>query len=174
MIVETRSDYFQLVYRTANVTDSSITTPLPTLTKPSGDGVLTFGDGGGATANGLQLVPYGAGSGTNTFTMAVYGWRQTEGAGGALPIWIPFTLATFTCTLATPPGLSGADVNASQLFCGTIAMVVGNANVSNEVVSPTGNTIAHVLVDTKGSKLVEVRFGTGSSATSCNALWAKV
>ncbi len=129
----------------------------------------------GSTApNGLLLVPYGAGSSTNTFLMNVYGWTPTKGENGAKPLWVAIELATFTCTLCTVPGLAGADVNASQLLCGTIALGVGNANVSNEILSPTGNVVAHILLDVKGAKLVEIRFGTGSSATSCNCLYKRI
>ena len=167
-LIETRAASF-LLASTTNDTTTTITVPVPTLTKPSGNGVIAMGDGGAVSSNGLLLVPYGAGSATNTFTMHAYSWTPTLGVG-ALPVWIPYTLATFTCTLSTVPGIALGDVNASQLFCGTIALVVGNVNVSHEIISPTGNTVGHIMLDTKGSVLTELRFGTGGSATSCNCL----
>jgi hypothetical protein len=179
--IDTRSTVFALTNAGGNVTTASITFPLPATSSPvgvgvaSGDGVIPLGAGGSLAPNGLQIVPFGAGSSTNTFSMNVYGWREVRGpavAVGTVNLYVAYVLATFTCTLCTVPGLANTPVNASQLFCGTIALVAGNANISNEVVSPTGNTVAHVIVDVKGSKWVEVRFGTGSSATSCNALYA--
>jgi hypothetical protein len=70
--------------------------------------------------------------------------------------------------------LAGTDVNASQLFAGTITMNIGNANVSNEVLSPTGNQIAHIMLDIKGSDYIQLLFSTNSSSTSNNALVAMV
>lgn len=163
---------FFLARPTANATATSITKPVPTLTKPTGDGVFDLGgrQEGSISAPGLVLMPYGAGAATNTFSMAVYGWRSTLGSGGAYRLWVPALLASFTCTLGTAPGLAGADVNASQLFCDTITLAAGNANISNEILSPTGNEPAHIILDGKGFTLIECRFGTGSSATSCNSL----
>ncbi len=173
MQIDSRSSKFE-VTNTANVTAASITFPVPTITKPSGDGIVHLGDGGALAPNGLMIVPFGAGSSTNTFSMNVYGWRRTLGSNTKPPLWVAVELATFTCTLCTVPGIVSTDVADTQLFTGTIALVHGNANVSNEVVSPTGNVVAHVIVDAKGCELVEVRFGTGSSATSCNALIARM
>jgi hypothetical protein len=174
--LDTRSGTF-LVTNSANVTASSITFPVPQTATPSGDGVIEMGGTVGALApNGLILVPFGVGSATNTFTMNAYGWRRTVGGGvpSTDPLWVAYQLAAFTVTLCTVPGLANTDVNASQLFTGTITLTSGNANVSTEVVSPTGNVVAHIVLDAKGSQFVELRFGTGGSATSCNCLAAKV
>jgi len=161
--------------------------PAPTGVTNADDGVIAMaemlspnGSGFGAmTANSLMLIPYGAGSATQTYTLKAYGWRATAGQGGtkggqALDnVWIPFLLASFTVTLGTAPGLTGGDVNASQLFATTIALVTGNANVSNEIVSPGSNVIAHIILDAKGVQYVELRF-TMISATSGNCLVAKL
>lgn len=180
MQIDTRSSPFFISNPTGNVTTASITFPVPTLVKPTptpnpnGDGVIEMGQGGGMSAQGLMIVPYGAGIATNTFSLSCYGWRPTEGQNGQKIVWVAYTLADFTCTLGTVPGVNLGDVNASQLFCGTIVLTVGNANISNEIVSPTGNDAAHILLDAKGSKFIELRFGTGASATSCNALVTRV
>lgn len=174
MLIDLRAADLFITNPTANVTVTSITLPVSQLTPPSGDGVFDIGrPEGGIAPPSVILIPYGAGSATNTFTMSVYGWRHTLG-GNARQEWVPMILASFTCTLCTSPGVAGGDVNASQLFCGTIVMVMGNANISNEVLSPATNDIGHVVVATKGVRLIQVLFGTGSSATSCNALATKV
>lgn len=170
MLIDVRAADLFITNPTANVTAVSITLPVPQLTAPAGDGVFDIGrPEGGIAAPGVKLIPYGAGSATNTFTMSVYGWQHTLG-GASKQLWVPTILASFTCTLCTAPGVAGADANASQLFCGTIALAIGNANISNEVLSPATNDIGHVIVSTKGVRLMQVLFGTGSSATSCNAL----
>lgn len=182
MQIDTRSGPFA-VTNSSNVSAASITFPLPTLTRPSGDGVIMMGGDqmhmGALAPNSLILVPFGTGSATQTFTLNAYGWRETTGATGTAgttgtqSLWVAYELATFTCTLSTVPGITGTDVNASQLFAGTITLGVGNANVSNEIISPTGNVIAHIILDAKGSRFVELRFAKGTN-TDCNCLAAKV
>jgi hypothetical protein len=170
-----------------NVTQSSQPVPIPTTTKPvssggaTGAGIIQFGaDDGGICANGLILTPYGVGTTTNTFTMYVFGWREIEGPvyqTGVNRLWVPVLLATFTsCTIDSVfPGIVNSDLGTTQYFCSAITLGTGNSGISVEVVSPgTGNGIAHAVIDMKGFRFAGVYFNTGSSATSCNALWAKV
>jgi hypothetical protein len=188
VLIETRSVPFGITNPGGNVTSSTITAPAPFAATPTGptallgpvgagvsagDGVVAMGQTGDnpgmLTPNGVQLIPFGVGFATGTFNMAVYGWRRTT---GAIALWVPFLLAQFVCTLCTTPGVDSADVNSSQLFCDTIQLVVGNVGISCEITSPGGNQIAHAIVNAKGARFLEVRFGTGNSATSCNALAA--
>lgn len=176
VVIETPSNNFHIV-NTTDVTTSSVTEPVPTVVKPSGTGVIEMGFNGGVAPNGVMLVPYGVGSATNTFTLKVYGWRPTLGAQGTVlkdPLWVPFLLASFTCTLCTKTGVTSSDIDATHLFCDTIVLVTGNANVSNEIISPTGNVIANIIMDVKGVKLLELRYATGGSATSANCLAAEM
>lgn len=198
MQIDTRGGRFAISNPGGNVARNGIVEPVPfsTITAPTPqqnapstgvvttnqltDGVIEMaGDGatgpGGLTANSLQMIPYGTGSATNTFTMKAYGWRRTGGVGANLTgLWVPYLLASFTVTLGTATGVGGCDVNASQLLATTIALVTGNANVSNEILSPTGNVIAHIILDAKGAAYVELRFSTGGVATDCNCMVAKV
>jgi hypothetical protein len=188
--IDTRSMPFDIGNPGGNSTAGSIVEPLPQLAIPgttTTSGVTTAGDGiiamaeqisqggfGAMTANGLMLIPYGAGSATQTYTLKCYGWRRTLGKGEtAAGLWVPFLLASFTVTLGTAPGIAGTDVNASQLFATTIALVTGNANVSNEIVSPGSNVIGHITLDAKGVQYIETRYAM-VSATSGNCLVAKM
>lgn len=190
MQIDTRSMPFQIGNPGGNSTAGSIVEPLPQLAVPgttTTSGVTTAGDGiiamaeqisqggfGAMTSNSLMLIPYGAGSSTQTYTLKCYGWRRTIPMGGVTAgIWVPFLLASFTVTLGTAPGLAGTDVNASQLFNTTLALVAGNANVSNEIVSPGSNVIGHIILDCKGVQYVETRYAM-VSATSGNCLVAKL
>ncbi len=138
-------------------------------------GVIPMGQGGQTASNGLQFLPYGAGVATNTFLMSVFAWDLIHAYDdGNVPYWTAWPLATFTCTLCTLTGKAGSDVNASQLYCGTIALVIGNANISNEIISPTGNMKASITMDAKGCQLVQVLFDRNDSATSANALWRRI
>jgi hypothetical protein len=184
MTIETPSHELVAV-ASANLTATSFTTLVPKTATPNvtvtaGSGVVALGVGGATASSALLVVPYGVGSDGNTFSMSVYGWNfvrhRTVNGGAAL--WVPVLLCTFTaCTLeSTLPGVAGTELGATQLFCSTMTLGVGNSGTSVEVVAPgaSANQIAHALIDAKGFRFVEFAFNTGSSATSCNALVARM
>ena len=171
MQIDTRGGPWRITNPTADSTASSITEPVPTPIAPSGNGVIKYGvKEGGLVPNGVLLLPFGTGSGTNTFTMKCYGWEEVFSSAIPTPLYIPRILASFTCTLCTQTGVAGYAVDNNHMFCGTISLGTGNANVSNEIISPTGNVIASILMDLKGATYLSFVFSTGSSATACNCL----
>jgi hypothetical protein len=180
--IETRSGPMVRLLAVNDATGgTSIADPADTLTNPISPttgpaaGVIPLGAGGATSPNGLKLIPFGTDTSAQTFLMSVFAIeRILGGPAGVADSWTHHLLASFTCTLCTKAGLANTAVNGSQLYCGTIALGVGNANVSCEVVSPTGNQAAHVVIDTKGAELVKVLFALNSSAASMNALWGKV
>ncbi len=176
MQIDVRSCPLEVSNPGGNATTSSITVPVPTVTLPSGDGFIQMGQGGatqgGSAPSGIKIIPYGVGSAGLIFSLGVYGWSEVNSGLGNTLLWTPHLLAQFNCTLGAVPGIAGTDVNASQLFCNTIALAVGNGNVSNEIISPTGTSIAHCIVNSKGCRFLQLLFGTGGSATSANALVA--
>lgn len=173
MQIDTRSIPLKAV-RGTNSTASSITEPIPTTTVPTGDGVIPMGETfGEECANSLKLIPYGTTTSGNAFTMKVYQWDVVppiRSTIGGLPLYVPTLLASFTVTLGNVTGVAGTDVNASQLFATTITLTTGNANVSNEIISPGSNVLAHIIVDAKGSQFVEIRTAV-STATDANCLY---
>ncbi len=180
MNVVTRPELLFLARQT-NSTDASLVIPVPQLTAPgygNPDGIIPLIAGDDSGVTGLRIIPFGTTTATNTFKLIVYGWTCTVGnqqtATAQAAIWVPIKLAAFTCTLCTVPGLSGADVNASQLFCGTITQQLGNANFSSEIISPTGNEVCHCMVATKDCLFAEIRFDMNSSATSANCLVQRI
>lgn len=186
MQIDTRYTPLFVTNPGGNVT-GSLTQPSPTTVAPwlTTTGVTTAGDGvfsmgfpinapswsGGLLANSVKLIPFGVGTSGQTFTLAVYGWdlAQPAGSSASTPLWVPTLLASFTCTHGTQVGIANSVVGSTQNFCGTIALVTGNANVSNEVLSAGTGLISHIIVDAKGSALVECRFTVGTN-TSCNTL----
>lgn len=164
-----------------NISAASFTNRVPQLTKPSGDGILSFGDQGTMASNAVLLAPYGVGAANTQFNMNVFGWMVTPGGVAgvltAAPLWVPVLLATFTaCNLDTTlVGVANSDVSASNFFCNAITLGVGNSGVSVEVVSPGTSThqMAHVIVDAKGFALLQVDFAV-TTATSAQALWRKL
>ncbi len=159
---------------------SAPTNPAWTKTKPTGDGVIDMGQMGSAdgaySRNGLLLLPYGVGSGQN-FLMTAFAWDVMKAKiAGNKDLWVAWPLAAFACTLNALHGLADTDVGLSDLGVGTITLTsgFGNANVSNEIVSPTGDFQASIVLDTKGAKLVELRFAMNSAATSANCMVRRI
>jgi hypothetical protein len=174
--------------RQVNSTASSFSTKIPTATRP------TTADAGDATSqvallmrndktaapvqNGMRVVPFGTGSDTNTFSLAVIGWAHCDDPLklGYTPtrLWVPTLLVLLSCELDSGlPGIAGTTIDSTQYFVSTITLTYGDPGVSVDIVSPGhGNGwIAHALLDFKGFPIVEPAFSTGGSATDCNALW---
>jgi hypothetical protein len=172
MLIETYTMWWAPSHVTAFASGNSQPSRLPTTTTPSGDGVINLGKGGTVQANGLVLTPIGTGA-SGTFTMNVYGWAELQGLNqGSTPLlnlWIPTLLCQVTCTMNTGiPGISGAFYGTTVLWCSTIVLNIGNANVSTEVVSPGNPYIGHFVADVKGFKAVELTFAmTGSDTGAC-------
>lgn len=154
--------------RTENATDTSFASKVPTTTKPSGEGVIQLRQNGYA-ADELLLLPLGTGDADDVFDMKLIGWKE---AGN---LWIPVPLLLVTCTLGTPVGVDGEEVDDSEKFCDTITAGFGVSNVSYQLFSPTNNTIAHVRAKTNGFDLVEIDFDTTTGdPTGANCLYAAI
>lgn len=175
MQLDDRTGPFQIAFPGGNSTAATIVEPVPTLTRPSGDGVIDFhSEYGGVAAQKIRVVPYGVGTAAQTLLMNLYGWRYLPPrVAGNQGLWVPVFLSSYTCTLCTIPGLAGADVNASQLFCGTIVVVKGGVSGTDySILSPTGNSMASFWQAVYGSSMVSIVTGLNSSSTSVNALVA--
>lgn len=183
MLLETLSTPFAKV-RPTNQTSASFISKIPTLVTPPAAAVtaatdqtiIETGKGGGAFIQNMGLfVPYGIGSDTNTFSMRIIGWDRiwTTSATQRIELWVPVLLAEFLCTLSSGlPGIATAPVLNTEYFCNTITTTYGNDNVSSERNNPAAaGLLCHAVVDLKGFHKIEVTFSTGSSATSCNALY---
>ena len=168
----TRSNGFKKFYAT-NATDASFPSKIATTTQPANDGVYDF-TANGISPNGLLIpsaivvIPYGVGSDNNTQKIRIIGWRLIG------TLWVPTPLCQFTCTLSAAVGVAGATVVATERFADTLTADSMNPSGGVEAVSPTGDLVAHFVVDIKGCPIIEATFDRNSSATSCNALWAAV
>lgn len=173
MLIETYSHPF-FKAKATNATDTSFPSRIPTNTEPVDDGVVTFGWPGAMTSNSCLVIPYGTGDDNDVFAMRVIGWRVI-GNNPRTRLWVPYLLAELTCTMGTAVGVAGMEVVATERFCDTLAIVTGNSNVTTEIVSPTGNIIAHAMIDVKGSHKVEFTFDmTTGDPTGANCLVAKL
>jgi hypothetical protein len=175
--------------RVTNTTDTSFPTRIPTATEPSGLGdaaaqttsaVFDLSRGQGASGGNTQynralIVPFGAGSDTQTFDMRILGWYSIKSrTGGDNPntrLWVPIPLAQITCSLSLQVGVAGKVNVATDVFCDTLAIGTTTANqgVSIDVVSGANDLTAHLVVDLKGAQKLELTFDM-TGATSGNAL----
>lgn len=163
-ILTAAKDFVKLL--STNATDASFPSKVPTVTEPTGDGVIDVTKNG-IVYNNIILVPFGTNANDQTFKLRLIGWRKVS------TLWVPVPLMQATCTLSSSiPGVSGATVSNSNYFVDTVTLESWvNSNVSAEAVSPTGNIAAHILADMKGFAKVEVTFDRNSSAASCNTLY---
>lgn len=178
-LLETLSEPFKKA-RLTNQTSNGYVSKVPTATEPTGDANTATGSAvidltrpeGGVVQNSILAVFYGVGSNDNTFSCRVIGWRKVGTDPNSL-VWVPVVLVEYAVTLSsTPVGILSRDISSTEIFADTISLTTGNDDVSTDVVSPTGNVIAHAVFDAKGFTKLEFSFTTGGSATSCNALWA--
>lgn len=153
----------------ANSTASSFTVNIPTTTKPSGDGVFdllssTYGlHQSNVLSKFVQLIPYGIGSDTQTFSMRLWGWSQTNDSP---KVWIPQLLVELACTITT--GTDFAGLVASNYGVDAITVAAGDAETA--LVSPANNMQGSALVHLRGCELIEFDFDM-TGATSGNCLW---
>jgi len=161
-----------LPYKVARATDSADTSfpsRVPTVTEPSGDGVVDI-QGSGVASTWLMLVPFGTDANNETFDVRVVGWRNVG------TLWIPTILLQFSATLGNVVGVAGTDVLATHFLADTVSDPVagmGSVGVNCQPSSPANDTPAHYLFDTRGCPKVEILFDlTGAAAANC--LVAKV
>jgi hypothetical protein len=182
-IISTRSSDLALLFATNSTrVGTAVAQPVDRTTPPITDttanfetGVIDMAPVDSYSANGLKLFPFGTNTAAQTFLLALFGWDVLKGDQASIAdLWHPQLLASFTCTLSASTGLAGTRINASQLYCGTIVVLAGNANVSCEALSPTGNVAACVRLDTLGARYVTGYTFLNASSASANAMWRRV
>lgn len=168
--------------RRTNATASSFASRVPQAAEPALDtaagsataqvavDVLARGGADGLVQNRLLLVFFGTGNEDTTFAARVLGWRRL-GTDDETDLWVPVELAEVACTLSATVGVAGTGVVATERFADTITLVAGNDDISMEIVSPTGDEIAHVVLDLKGFQKFEVQYDM-TGATDGNCLYA--
>jgi len=177
--------------RSANFTAATYPARPNTLTKPSGDGVITalsIPDQGMPAdpkiPNYLKIWPYGTGGTSNTFNIKILGWDfipVTKGSvqvsGGANPSaqeWFATALVEFTAvTTFNSPGVgAGGVLLTTEFFCNAATIANGcNIGVDTILTSPSTDKLM-IKQDIAGFPLIEILFACtgGSAATGANAL----
>lgn len=147
---------------------------IPTLTEPTGDGVILVGEGS-FVARQVVFVPFGAGADNSTFDVRLIGWKQVvvQGSQTGATIWVPVVLAQFAVTLSALVGVaSGALINTDR-FGDTMTLTAPYATEGVDAItrSPANDVSpAHAMVDLKGCRKLEFTFNLGT-ATNANAVY---
>lgn len=179
MLLETLSTPYEWSHKTAFATDTSFPSKIPTRTRPSGNGVIDFMPGlrnptNGIAPNYLRITPVGTGQDDAVLTgMRVIAWDPLPGTSfpdGNDTVWIPVILVEIAAVLCSATGVSGGTLLGTHFLADTITLVTGTANVSHEIVSPTGNVAAHIIVSVKGASMIEVTFDLGANMTGANSV----
>lgn len=174
--------------RATNYSTNGYPSRVPTVTAPSGDGVVLLNDPktpGQVTPRSMILIPYGTDASTHTFTIKMLGWRPTLLNLGP-QLWMPVQIAEFTATLGTAAGVANADLGTTQQFATTIVLTTNgptwqNAAAPNTIppvvpdlfiVSPGSNNIGAIFLRNLGFPIVEIIFSTGGVVTDCNSLYS--
>ncbi len=169
MIPGTRMDPFSKLFA-SNQTGSSITAPIPTVTEPTGDGILNLESinrvaGALSPPNSVVVAFFGARTGANqTATARLTGWRKIG------TLWIPVPLLALALTQGTSIGIAATDVVATDYFVDTITASTAFTS-AYELISPADDTVAAVKVDLFGCEKLQVQVAKGT-CTSVNALAA--
>lgn len=177
--LQTHPNAYRRVLATNN-TSSAFTAKTDTTTAPpaaNGESAggyidLRAGSAGNMAPNTVLIKPYGTDADNETGSVRVYGVKEIR--SGSTTSYTHVLLGEWAFTLSsTLTGVAGGVVVATEYYADTITRTVGVENVADQVLSPTSDEPAHILVDCKGhtALLVELIVGT---ATSVNALYAGV
>lgn len=158
--------------RTTNATDTSFAAKIPTVTEPTGAGIIDLATGQ-VMHNNLFLIPFGTDADNETFDMRIIGWRKASLSGSA-DIWLPIPLLQVSCTLSDDMlGVAAAALLNTEFLADTITAAVAfteYAGISYQLSSPANDTPAHILLDCKGCKKIEVLFDL-TGAAGANAFY---
>lgn len=183
MLIETLSaSHWTKVRPAADYSTNGYPTRGLTITKPSGDGVLAFGEGGAIASPFLKIVPIGTGADNNTFGMKIIGWRHTNNnVNQTVLVWVPTTIAIYAVTLGAATGIANSDFPANYFLADTITCTFGPTLIAAQlptvldwaIFSPADDSVGWIKQPSFGFRMIEIIFTTGGSATAANALYCK-
>lgn len=179
-LIETIYSRFRKV-RGVNATDTSLSAPLFSTTRPTGRGTnVAQATSRGCldlalvemqpSQNEAVIVFYGTGSENTTGKVRIYGITPVEDDNTETVQYIPVLLAAVTVTLSAAVGAAGRAIGSSERFADTITLDVGVEGPHVHVISPTGDVPGHIKLNTEGHAILELVFSTESSSSSLNAL----
>ena len=171
-----------------NQNQTAFTAKTPLFAKPTSDGVVDIGRDGGLVPRAILVIPVGAGSAADAYSLRIWGWKQVLGAGnkadgGGTPhnIWIPVRIAELGVVLGTGTGIANGVVPATELFADTVTIIatgegVITADTTNQGTivrySPASNITAFAVVPNPGYDLIEFDSDQTTNTPTVNVLYS--
>lgn len=185
-----------------NINTSAFAAIPPTITKPSGAGVLDLLHSQTGSAQGnistptthnipkrIFLMPYGLGSDNDAFDMKVTGWwRLGDDQSSTKQIWIPTALVVFSAIISgTAKGVAGSSLLATEFLADTLTIKTGGttepvitnndfagAAVQGRTIrySPADDTPAWAIMELWGVELLQFQFDQTTNTPTMNCLYA--
>lgn len=159
--------------------DNGFPSRIPTVTKPTGTGVIDIGSTVNDGAQHAFVIPIGTGANNATFSLRLIAWQLVPGSndGNVRDLWVPTILAELTATLSAAVGVDKTPAVSTVRFADTITIVkepVTVADVTNAgsvlIFSQANDLPAWAKVPLHGAQLLEWTITTGGSATAADAL----
>ena len=148
----------------ANSTSASFTARVPTLTQPTGTGVVAVPPG----MTRVIVMPFGTDAANETGKLQLWGWSAVRSPSGGKVLWIPRPICELTATLGTAAGVAGSEVDENQLFADTLVADKG-VGVDYDFLDNTTAMLSASLIE---DALLEVQFSLNSSSASLNTLYS--
>lgn len=142
----------------ATTITSNTTAPAAASARPSGTGVVDLAPTT-QVPDLIQLFLNGTGADNSTWTARIHG-QKYDGTQ-----WIPFCLGEWVVTLSTftnGGSIRYADTLVAAAWCTALE------GIAFQTVSPIDNTPGHLLIDRKGSPILQLQVTLGT-ATGANA-----
>ena len=170
--------------RATSSTSTGFTAKIPTVTKPSGSGIIDLlleanGLGGGCfVPDWFQLVPYATDGDNDTFDFRVYGWNRTV---DSTPVWIPQLLLDVSVVIGN---ISGAAIGTGVFMPDTFTLNDGPLDGDGafehspwvSVISPAEDLPGSIMLHARGCQLFEFDWDLagGQEAVAMNCLYRPV
>lgn len=169
-------------WRTTNENASSFATKIPTVTRPSNDGILDLVLYASQIPDYIKLFPILLGAENDVTSMRVIGWHSCL-LDTFTTLWIPVVIGEFSCTASAAVGIAGAAVLNTEAFCDTITPVAARTrdlkiaagtsiNSNYGILSPTADLIAHIIMPIGGFEILELTSDQTTQTSTFNCLWA--
>lgn len=137
----------------SNSVATEFASKIPTLTEPTGAGVISLPSSGGPKF--VLITPFGTDAANETFDMRVVGWSYSSDG-----VWIPFIMIQVAVVL----GAAAVSGLTNHFLADTITFTAGDDEA--KIISPANDTVAHLLLHTRGFKELDYDFDLGTAAAA--------
>lgn len=171
--MQTRRPPFRAL--TTNSSDSGFPSRIPTITEPSGNGVIDLVNNGSLVPERLRIWPFGLGANNDAFSVRLIGWHKV---GTVYPfLWVPTIFAELGAVMGNVTGIAGAPVLNTEFFADTLTIVsegTFTADVTRfgsiRLYSPANDTPAHAVIPLEPFDKIELTFDQTTNTPTMNAL----